>query len=101
MNYTLKMLAPARADLRHIWLWYMSVRPELAADFLLCAEESVERVPRSPLLYPVIYKDIRRTIVHRFPYALLYRIKRNTIKVIAVFHTSRSPAIWQERSSGQ
>lgn len=99
MNYTLRILVPARADLRNVWLWYMSIRPELAADFLLCAEESMERIQRSPLLSPLMYKDVRRTVMHRFPYVLFYRIKRNVINVIAVFHTSRSPAVWHERLS--
>jgi plasmid stabilization system protein ParE len=98
MNYTLKILSPARADLRSIWLWYMAIRPELAADFLLCTEESMERVKRNPLSYPSVYNDIKRIVMQRFPYALFYRIKDSVIHIIAVAHTHRSPTAWQKRT---
>ncbi len=44
-----------------------------------------------------VYKDARCALLRRFPYAIYYRVKRDRIVVIAVFHSSRDPREWQSR----
>jgi len=49
--------------------------------------------------FPVVYKSIRRALLHRFPYALMFVIEADeTLTVIACFHGSRDPAHWQKRA---
>jgi len=38
--------------------------------FLLCVEEVLERIDRTPELYVVVYRDVRRAFTRRFPYAV-------------------------------
>jgi hypothetical protein len=53
----------------------------------------------NPRQFPVIYKDVRRTLRRRFPYTLMFVIEAHeTLTVIACFHGSRDPAHWQERA---
>jgi hypothetical protein len=53
----------------------------------------------NPPQFPVIYKSIRRALLRRFPYALLFVIEPDeTLTVIACFHGSRHPMRWQERA---
>jgi plasmid stabilization system protein ParE len=40
---------------------------------------------------------VRRALVTKFPYVVLYREDQGEIIVIAVFHTSRNPSVWQSR----
>lgn len=54
-------------------------------------------IGRSPLASATVRGDARRKVVRRFPYALIYLAEPEHVEVIAVFHTSRDPAIWQER----
>jgi hypothetical protein len=47
----------------------------------------------------VIYKNVRRALLRRFPYALMFVIEADeTLTVIACFHGSRDPEHWQKRA---
>ena len=65
---------------------------------MLCVAEMIEKISRSPHLYPVVYKNIRRALVRRFPYGIFYLQHENGIVVLAVFHEKRHPEEWQKRS---
>jgi len=43
--------------------------------------------------------DIRRALVHRFPYGILYVPEQNQILIIAVMHLHRQPGYWQDRTA--
>jgi toxin ParE1/3/4 len=58
----------------------------------------VERISANPRQFPVVHKDIRRTLLQRFPYTLMFVIEADdTVTVIACFHGSRDPSEWQRR----
>lgn len=77
--------------------WYERQRNGLGSEFLLCIDEAVERIKKSPTLYPVIYKRIHRCVVHRFPFAIFYEFDKSEIKILGVFHSKRNPRRWQKR----
>jgi plasmid stabilization system protein ParE len=52
----------------------------------------------NPLIHQVVFADIRKAVVKRFPYCIYYRAHTDRVEVIAVFHTSRDPSIWQGRA---
>jgi len=54
-------------------------------------------IGRSPFACAKVRGEARRKVVHRFPYFLIYLAEPAHIEVVAVFHTSRDPATWQER----
>lgn len=39
----------------------------------------------------------RRLLLRRFPYAIIYTVSGNTIRILAVAHTARRPGYWRER----
>jgi len=41
--------------------------------------------------------DIRRLLVHVFPYAVLYSIEDEFLYIIAVMHCNREPGYWHKR----
>lgn len=50
-------------------------------------------------MFPVIYKSVRRALLSRFPYALLFVIEADdTLAIIACFHGSRDPIHGQRRA---
>lgn len=97
MSYRLAIRDPARYDLREAMYWYADKRAELAADFLLCVDEVLARLTRNPLAYPIIYKSVRRAVIHRFPYNVLFMVREKDVAVIAILHNKRSPRVWQSR----
>ena len=42
-------------------------------------------------LYPNITNDLKRTVLHRFPYSIFYAITDNTILILSVAHQHRKP----------
>jgi len=87
----------AEADLKEAYCWYERQRDGLGADFLLCFEDALERVRRSPVLYPLVHKTVRRAWMRRFPYGLFYVVEEQMVVVIGVFHARREPSCWQSR----
>jgi plasmid stabilization system protein ParE len=87
----------AEADVANARDWYERQRAGLGAAFLLCVEEVLERISRTPEMYRVVYHDIRRALTRRFSYAVYYRIVGNDVVVLGTLHTHRDPREWQSR----
>jgi plasmid stabilization system protein ParE len=51
-----------------------------------------------PQLYALVHKGMRRVTAERFPYSIYFRAEARRIVVLAVFHGSRDPTIWQRRA---
>ena len=88
----------ALKEIEEAWLWYERRHKGLGDGFVLCVEESLEKISHDPKLYPVIHKKIRRAIISRFPYSILYFIEKSEIVVVGVFHSSRNPKQWKNRA---
>ena len=88
----------AEADIKDAYLWYESQRKGLGESYLLCIEEAFSRIARTPLIYAVIYKNIRRALIHRFPFGVFYIEGKQNIIVLAVLHARRNPQSWKQRT---
>ncbi len=58
---------------------------------------TIERILAHPKAWPFIEDDIRRSLVSRFPYGILYSEDRKEIFVVAVMHLHREPDYWKHR----
>jgi plasmid stabilization system protein ParE len=87
----------ADAELAEARQWYARQREDLDFEFMECIDEALSRVVREPNLYPIVYRNLRRAVVRRFPFAVFYEITTDEIQVIAVFHSRRDPEEWQSR----
>ncbi|HKH49189.1 MAG TPA: type II toxin-antitoxin system RelE/ParE family toxin [Thermoanaerobaculia bacterium] len=96
MNYAYR--PAAAADIDRAYAWYEKERKELGEEFLAEVYATARLVLERPEAYPVVVRQTRRALVHRFPYGLFYRILGDTVVFVACFHTSRNPALWKRRS---
>ena len=53
---------------------------------------------QNPAQFAVVREDIRRVVANRFPYNVYFRMEAHRIVVLAVFHGSKNPVIWQGRT---
>ncbi len=97
MKRALIVRPEAEADLEEAQAWYDRQRVGLGTDFLLCVEETLDRIVRNPEMYAVLHRDIRRAFVRRFPYGVFYRIVDDQLIVVGVFHGRRNPRAWKYR----
>jgi plasmid stabilization system protein ParE len=89
--------APARAELLNALDWYEAQQPGLGGRFRGEVEAAVARIAANPKQFPFVLEDIRRSRLKKFPYSLFFRSARNTLFIIACFHSSRNPQQWQQR----
>jgi plasmid stabilization system protein ParE len=88
----------ARAELIDAQDWYESEAPGLGQRFRQAVDAAIDRMSANPQQFPVIHRNVRRALLRRFPYALMFVIELDdTLTVIACFHGSRDPAHWQRR----
>jgi len=87
----------AESDMITAYNWYERCRPGLGEDFLLAVEATLASIERYPEAFSTVHKEIRRTLLRRFPYGVFYIEGQKQCSVIAVFHASRSPHLWKTR----
>ncbi len=78
--------------------WYEARSGGQGAKFTAAVRQVLMGLGSSPEVHPVVQADIREALVPRYPYAIYYRPEPGQITVLAVFHTSRDPAVWQTRT---
>src|SRR5215216_718382 len=89
--------AEADAELTEARHWYSHYRQDLGLEFMQCIDDVLARVVRNPHLFPIVYGNLRRAVVRRFPFAVLYEVNANEIQIVAVFHSRRNPEAWKSR----
>jgi plasmid stabilization system protein ParE len=97
MNYALVFRLEVREELDEAYTWYESQQPGLGDDLLDCIDEILDRICQMPESNPVVYRDVRRSVLRRFPYAVYYRIVSSRVIVTATFHSRRDSAALQTR----
>ena len=94
-----RFLTPAEEEMTEAALFYEAASSQLGSDFLDDVQKAVERLREFPQAGEAITSNFRQTLLHRFPFSLIYTIEANVIVVIAVAHHGRRPGYWQSRVS--
>ena len=98
MSRRLVLRDAARAEFADAALWYENQRVGLGTEFVDEVERVFDNIAGQPDRYPVVSGHVREAPVSRFPYAIYYRVRPTAVVIIAVFHCSRDPGIWQGRA---
>lgn len=91
MTYSLFFLPELEEDSVNGYTWYEEKGTGLGEDFLRIFYALAEEIRRYPLIYQTVYKDFRRCLLKRFPYAIYYRVEKDKIIVYGLFHCARDP----------
>jgi plasmid stabilization system protein ParE len=97
MSLPIRLLPEAKEEFDAATDWYEQQRTGLGNDFVARVREAMNRITANPQIGQGVYQDVRKVVVTRFPYVVLYKEDQGEVLVIAVFHTSRDPGIWQSR----
>jgi plasmid stabilization system protein ParE len=97
MRHRLAVSDLAEGDLAEAIGWYQHIRPGLEADLTLCVEQALDRIREHPEAFPVVMPGVRRAVVRRFPYSIVYRVRQGRVEVEAIFHARQDPIRWQRR----
>lgn len=92
-----RFLTLAQQELDNAVVWYNQQSEGLGQEFLDEIDRTVRRAISFPLSCPEIEPGIRRGLIARFPYGLIYGVDGDTIVVVAVAHLHRRPRYWIDR----
>jgi toxin ParE1/3/4 len=87
----------ARAEYIAAIEFYESRGGGLGARLTIEMETGIERILEAPTRWGKLQDDVRRYLVHTFPYGILYTIEQDAILIVAVMHCSRRPGYWKHR----
>lgn len=85
-------------DISDAFSYFEHCQKGLGDDFILCVEQALSKIQQNPFHYPRVHKNVRRKLINRFPFGVYYSPSAEKITVFAVFHCSRSDALWQKRT---
>ena len=77
--------------------YYENIEPGLGYDFALEIYTTIKRSVEFPKAWAVLDGDVRRSLVKRFPYGVLYSEEPKGIFVVAVMNLHREPSYWKNR----
>lgn len=90
----------ALEELEQAKIWYEQQKAGLGELFFLEVQLAVSRIRDSPSTWPrYLGSQVRRFLLHRFPFAIVYLHESDLIRVLAVMHMRREPGYWKRRTA--
>jgi plasmid stabilization system protein ParE len=92
----------AEDEIRSAAAWYEECRSGLGVEFLAAVDDGVQRVSQAPESFPRLEtlpeeESVRRLVLSRFPYAIIFELSDDCIHILAVAHARRRPGYWEHR----
>jgi plasmid stabilization system protein ParE len=89
-------------ELAEAVLWYEARKQGLGSEFLDEVEATLPLIGSRPRSFPRLQAvdatlEIRRALLDRFPYALVFLVQEEEVRVLAVAHAKRRPGYWLSR----
>ncbi|MEX0769645.1 MAG: type II toxin-antitoxin system RelE/ParE family toxin [Balneolaceae bacterium] len=82
----------AAFDLNEAIEFYNNRRNGLGDELRAEVYSAIERIVKNPYQYSSVKYEIRRHLIHRFPYSILYRVtKSEHIRILVIRHHRRHP----------
>jgi len=69
----------------------------LGGDYIRQVEHALEQIAANPEAGNVLTGTLRRWVIQRFPFAIVYQSGAEELSVIAVMHLRRRPGYWKRR----
>ena len=90
----------AKTDLSDASQWYEKQQKGVGKRFLNEIKVAFDIICRNPQSFQIRYDDYRVYFTRVFPYGIHYQYiaDKNEVHIKAIFHTSRNPQIWEQRS---
>jgi len=92
MPYNIIIFKAAEDEIKTVYEYYAEISVELGERFILQMTYAIEKLKRTPYNYFVLEDFYHRRIkVQHFPYAILYNIEDNLVKVKMLFGQKDDP----------
>jgi len=92
-----RFVAKAQAEFLDQIAYYSETRTGLGTRFAQAVEAAVARAAAFPNAGSPTRSRVRRVLVRRFPFSVVYRPEADGIVVFAIAHHAREPGYWEPR----
>jgi hypothetical protein len=96
----IEILDAAEDDLIEGFHFYEAQQSGLGTYFLTNLFLDIETLRLNGGIHRKVYKDYRRLLAQRFPFAVFYKVREDTVFVYGIFDCRRDPA-WIRRQLRQ
>jgi plasmid stabilization system protein ParE len=79
----------AESELVETIRWYEDRRTGLGAELESSFDKIIDMISHNPQAHPVVAHNLRRAVLGRFPYNVVYSITESEIQVVAFYHGRR------------
>lgn len=99
------VLPAAELEAAEAALWYDDQRQGLGDEFLDELKAAFQKIAKSPEQSPKFEhyaggEEVRRYLMKRFPYLVVFVCRPSGLAVIAICHVRRRPDYWLDRLKG-
>lgn len=97
MNKRVSFHELAELELNDAAIFFEGETEGLGLRFLTAVESAVGHIQQHPEASPIIDQDVRCKVLRRFPYSIMYSIKPDRIRILAIANQKRRPFYWRGR----
>ena len=93
----IRFLEVAQIELDEAIEYYNYEVPGLGEAFLTEVFNALDRIGKYPEAWQPCSKRTRRCQTRRFPYGIMYQIRKDETVIVAIANLHRKPAYWKKR----
>ena len=97
MAFPLKIEPEAELDLIRAYRSYEDARTGLGRRFVARLDDTLDRIAENPEIHALTYRNVRQTLVRKFPWVVCYTFEDGKVSVVAIYHGHRNPDDWKSR----
>jgi toxin ParE1/3/4 len=89
------MDASADAEVEHAYNEYAKQNVRAALGFLDALDAALLRLAEGPETFPRYDGEVRRCLLAKYPYGIVFEVIDDVVFVVAVAHLKRRPGYWK------
>lgn len=93
----IRELAGAVRDLEEALTYYTDLSLLYVEDLLYEIAVAKRTIAQFPQAWHPLEGGMRRYVLHRYPYSIVYQPRKDEILVVAYAHFKRRPGYWRDR----
>ena len=88
----------AEAEFNSAIDYYENLQVNLGLEFAEEIYTTIYRIIEYPFAWQLMTSKTRRCLTSRFPFGIIYQVRKEQIVVVAVMHLNKRPGYWEKRS---